>query len=590
MVRTFDSEFEYSVAVSSEEHFRAVLLGETFQVDGELIDYGTIDDQALIEIKITANIQLTETILGISREQLYITSQSDKRELSQSSLETFLGFEQIKRLKITNIRLNNLLSPNGLFQLQNGSEVAFSDTDFQLNNLTARIFYNAEIDVVFSGNTNVTTLDNNDAASTAIIAKSVSMTGDFKANFRTGGPRAFIETNQLTLGEDIVFLLERSRNSNTGAVVNLIGSEACLFIADNSIVTVKQSGVFVAVGHSVYDNQLVIGKSAILELSLGHGLSGTGNNTIGSIYMDKNSQLILNEYGAVVNNPQINIGRSFITEDAEEHQKVIIESTRTSAGTTPFILLRAVDSTAVLGENTQAKVTQQGPMFNGVATTTLTISDHVQINNIHSNGFSENTAVQEIRIGNHVRLTINEPSNAVQNVAYRTFFAQNLVEIGNHTNITVPRTRTNSSSSTSNVVIGPSANNGRVLVGEHTEIRVNQRGGFVNANLGKIQFGKSAKLLGTLGHGFTAGTMVDQFIINEDEISELSVNQVNLISDGLVTLTETDLFELEGNESVEESIGEFEFTGTAAPSDSENEENPSFKLVLSFASVLDEEE
>ena len=51
----------------------------------------------------------------------------------------------------------------------------------------------------------------------------------------------------------------------------------------------KQSGVFVAVGHSVYDNQLVIGKSAILELSLGHGLSGTGNNTIGSIYMDKKS-------------------------------------------------------------------------------------------------------------------------------------------------------------------------------------------------------------------------------------------------------------------------------------------------------------
>lgn len=96
--------------------------------------------------------------------------------------------------------------------------------------------------------------------------------------------------------------------------------------------------------------------------------------------------------------------------------------------------------------------------------------------------------------------------------------------------------------------------------------------------------------MGTLGHGFTAGTMVDQFIINEDEISELSVNQVNLISDGLVTLTETDLFELEGNESVEESIGEFEFTGTAAPSDSENEVNPSFKLVLSFASVLDEEE
>lgn len=529
LVRTFDSESEYSVAVSSEAHFRAVLLGETFQVDGESIDYGTMDDQALIEIELTANIQLTEPIVGISREQLYITSQSDKRELAQTSSETFLGFEQIKRLKISNIRLNNLLSQNGLFQLQNGSEVEFADTDFQLNSLTARIFYNTEADVVFSGNTNVTTLDNNDAASTAIVANSVSMAGDFKANIRTGGTSAFIETNQLTLGEDIIFLLERSRNSNTGAVVNLIGSEARLFIADNSVVTVKQSGMFVAVGHSAYDNQMVIGKSAKLDLSLGQGLSGTGNNTIGAIYMDQDSQLVLNEYGTVTDNPRINVGRSFITEDAEEHQKVIIESTRTSAGTAPFIFLRAVDSAAVLGESTQAKITQQGPMFTGVATTTLTISDHVQINNTHSNGFSGNTAVQAIRIGNHVRLTINEPSNAVQNVAYRTFFAQNLVEIGNHTNITVPRTRTNSSASTSNVLIGLSANNGRVVVGEHTEINVNQRGGFVNANLGNIQLGKSAKLLGTLGHGITAGTRVDQFIIEED--AEINIQGHSTSSD-----------------------------------------------------------
>ena len=74
-----------------------------------------------------------------------------------------------------------------------------------------------------------------------------------------------------------------------------------------------------------------------------------------------------------------------------------------------------------------------------------------------------------------------------------------------------------------------------------------------------------------------------------DEISELSVNQVNLISDGVVTLTATDLFELEGNKS-EEVAGEFVFTGTAAPSDSDKEVNPSFKLVLNFAPILEDEE
>nr|WP_232845242.1 hypothetical protein [Enterococcus innesii] len=44
---------------------------------------------------------------------------------------------------------------------------------------------------------------------------------------------------------------------------------------------------------------------------------------------------------------------------------------------------------------------------------------------------------------------------------------------------------------------------------------MNQRGAFVNASLAHVTLGKYTKLTGVLGHGFTAGTMVDQFELLE---------------------------------------------------------------------------
>ncbi len=49
----------------------------------------------------------------------------------------------------------------------------------------------------------------------------------------------------------------------------------------------------------------------------------------------------------------------------------------------------------------------------------------------------------------------------------------------------------------------------------YSEIAVNQRGASVNASSAHVTLGKYTKLTGVLGHGFTAGTMVDQFELLE---------------------------------------------------------------------------
>ncbi|WP_429947175.1 hypothetical protein, partial [Enterococcus sp. AZ142] len=120
-------------------------------------------------------------------------------------------------------------------------------------------------------------------------------------------------------------------------------------------------------------------------------------------------------------------------------------------------------------------------------------------------------AVDSITIGDQVEVSISEPIDATANQAYRTFFATSSVQIGNYTTIDVPRTRTTSSASTSNVVIGLASSNGKITIGDYSEIAVNQRGAFVNASLAQVTLGKYSKLTGVLGNGFTAGTLVDQF-------------------------------------------------------------------------------
>jgi radical SAM superfamily enzyme with C-terminal helix-hairpin-helix motif len=78
-----------------------------------------------------------------------------------------------------------------------------------------------------------------------------------------------------------------------------------------------------------------------------------------------------------------------------------------------------------------------------------------------------------------------------------------------------------------------------------------------------------------------------QEIVENDEVKIVTGPKIELFEDGELTVTETELFTLAGNQGTNE--GTFAFTGEATPVDASEESNPSFKLVLSFAPDVEED-
>ncbi|MUO31948.1 hypothetical protein [Enterococcus gallinarum] len=70
-----------------------------------------------------------------------------------------------------------------------------------------------------------------------------------------------------------------------------------------------------------------------------------------------------------------------------------------------------------------------------------------------------------------------------------------------------------------------------------------------------------------------------------DAVDQLDINGIELFTNGVVTVTETELFTLEGNDGVV-TFDSFSFGGTASPIDASTELNPSFTLVLRFAADI----
>lgn len=69
------------------------------------------------------------------------------------------------------------------------------------------------------------------------------------------------------------------------------------------------------------------------------------------------------------------------------------------------------------------------------------------------------------------------------------------------------------------------------------------------------------------------------------EIDLLEVNGIELFENGAPTVSETELFTLQGNQG-STTVGSFSFTGDASLSNAATELNPSFNLVLRFAPVI----
>ncbi|WP_144809771.1 hypothetical protein [Enterococcus casseliflavus] len=522
-VERFDAEAAtVPLTVASEAQLRAILLGESFtDEEGTEYHYEEIANEQSLVLTIASNLALTEPISGIQRTNVTFRSQETPVIVSQTAAENLMQFAAPVQLTWQGVQQQGIQSAQGLAQTTGASTITFEDTQLELTTTAGRVVNNNQAHLHFKGTNVVTTATS--SVPTLFTAEGLLVEGQLTINHRSSNATPIFEMNQVAVASQAEISVTRSTNSNTGTVFHMTGAAASLDFGQGSVTTIRQSGAMVSLPNANQDSRLSLATGATLDVGTGQGLSGNSTSTLGEIRLQAGSQLKLSEYGTVSGTPAINVGRRFIVENSTAYQPTIIEGTRTGTTTGAFIQLRSANSAIDLGEHTQTKVSQHGPMFTGVASSTIMIQDHVKMNNQHSNGFNGNVAVNSIAIGDQVDITISEPSNATVGQAYRTFFATSSVQIGSHTTIDVPRTRTTSSASTSNVVIGLASSNGKITIGDYSEIAVNQRGAFVNASLSHVTLGKYSKLTGVLGNGFTAGTMVDQFELLEG--AEIIINE-----------------------------------------------------------------
>ncbi|WP_301389836.1 hypothetical protein [Enterococcus entomosocium] len=503
-----------ALTVASEAQLRAILLGESFtDEDGTEYHYEEIaNDQSLV-LTFANNLALTEPISGIQRADVTFRSHDTPVIVSQTAAENLMQFAAPVQLTWQGVQQQGIQSAQGLAQTTGASTITFEDTQLELTTTAGRVVNNNQAHLHFKGTNVVTTATS--SIPTLFTAEGLLVEGQLTINHRSSNATPIFEMNQVAVASQAEISVTRSTNSNTGTVFHMTGTAASLDFGQGSMTTIRQSGAMVSLPNANQDSRLTLATEATLDVGTGQGLSGNSTSTLGEVRLQAGSQLKLSEYGTVSGTPAINVGHRFIVENSTADQPTIIEGTRTGTTTGAFIQLQSANSSIDFGENTQTRISQHGPMFTGVASTTIVIQDHVKMNNQHSNGFNGNLAVNSIAIGDQVDITISEPSNATVGQAYRTFFATSSVQIGSHTTIDVPRTRTTSSASISNVVIGLASSNGKITIGDYSEIAVNQRGAFVNASLSHVTLGKYSKLTGVLGNGFTAGTMVDQFELLE---------------------------------------------------------------------------
>ncbi|MEB8416609.1 hypothetical protein NGG16_04045 [Enterococcus casseliflavus] len=520
-----------SLTIENQEHLRAVLLGEVYTlVNGSSQNYGSISDDTHLVLTFFQSLQLTEPISGIARKVITFAGGSEGITFSQAApqnnIENTMTFLDAQRLTFENLTFSNIMSAGGLVQTQGSVNLWFTNVNFVSSNATGRFSSNNQATITFTGNNRLTT--GTTGIPVFFTANRITINDHFHATIAGSGSNPLFEANQVAFAEEADFRLEKSNNANTGAGVRLTGSGPMMTLEQASHVHVRQTGMFVTVTNTTQDSIVRLENGAHFDGGLGQGFSGNTTATIGELHLASRSKLTFSEFGTVAAFPAINVGRLFKTEAASsKEQGVIIEGSRSGGTTGAFIHLRSANSIAELGSYTKTRIQQQGPMFTGVATSTITIGDHAVIDNTHSFGFNGNTNINAIDIGNHVSLSIQEPTNAATSSYYNTFFARSRFTVGEHSSIVVPRRRTINTSAL-NAVIRLNVTGGRVVFGKHSTLEANHRGALIHAQLGEVVFEENSRVEAVLSRGVTNGFAVRNFTMKQGAemvISEHTANQ-----------------------------------------------------------------
>ncbi|MGH1663185.1 hypothetical protein [Enterococcus avium] len=515
------AESMLSLEIENEQQFKAVLLGEVYEESEQTaIDYGTIDDSEEIVLLLKTSLNLSEAIRGIKRENLKIVGNGTDTQIMTSNSNCQLSFENQSstqnQLVFQSIEFSNVISTQDFIHTDGAFELRFIDSSFFIGAATAAIHLNNQARVFFSGETSISTYSG--TVRNLILASEINIDDHFLAEIQGSGNASVFTANKVCITSDSISTFSKTNTANQGAAFELTDSLSSLVISDKATVEVNQTGRLALVNSNT-DSSFSLGKEAILHLTNRQGLTGNGNSYFDSVIVGAGSQLEINN---VENGfSSIRARRSFVVEDSSEQKPTQLNGRRGNTASSAFIQMDQQNAEITIGDYTQIAVEQLGPMITGTSGTTIDIRNHVMIDNEHSFGLTGSVAVESIEIGDSCSINLTEPANAATSTAYSTFLAQKTISIGQNTTIDFKQTRTTAT----NALFCLSATDGQLNIGAASTINAETRGAILQASLATVTLNDYSKVIGTVGQGFTGGTVVKK--IDMKDSSEIILTEHN---------------------------------------------------------------
>ncbi|MFM2488422.1 hypothetical protein ABW365_09430 [Enterococcus avium] len=367
----------------------------------------------------------------------------------------------------------------------------------------------------FSGETSISTYSG--TVRNLILASEINIDDHFLAEIQGSGNASVFTANKVCITSDSISTFSKTNTANQGAAFELTDSLSSLVISDKATVEVNQTGRLALVNSNT-DSSFSRKRSG-LAFNESPGLTGNGNSYFDSVIVGAGSQLEINN---VENGfSSIRARRSFVVEDSSEQKPTQLNGRRGNTASSAFIQMDQQNAEITIGDYTQIAVEQLGPMITGTSGTTIDIRNHVMIDNEHSFGLTSSVAVESIEIGDNCSINLTEPANAATSTAYSTFLAQKTISIGQNTTIDFKQTRTTAT----NALFCLSATDGQLNIGAASTISAETRGAILQASLATVTLNDYSKVIGTVGQGFTGGTVVKK--IDMKDSSEIILTEHN---------------------------------------------------------------
>lgn len=313
----------------------------------------------------------------------------------------------------------------------------------------------------------------------------------------------FFANTSFTLGNDSSISAPRTRTTGSGVSDNLIRlntSNGTITIGNNSVIEANQQGALI---HALQAD-ITFGEYSRVDATLGRGV--TNGYNVANVTLKKGAVMNLTEHSVT----QAAVARFIVQGTFLMEADTSISSTRASTGEQGLVQFAAANARFTTNENAKINVGQRGPLIAGNATTDAVIGTGSEVSLTTSNGFTGNTALRRLDVGQNAKVTVTEP--ATGNLARQYFTFRDEILIRENAEVSVTRTSTNNT-----MAFRLTAASSRFTTLAGSTLNVSQLGPVLGGTTTTdVSLGENSTNTIQTGWGFTANNFIRSFTLGNN--------------------------------------------------------------------------